>query len=403
MITHVEIKNLEVEWSLREDVVEKDYVIGWILWGIGSHPVLRDAWIFKGGTCLKKCYFETYRFSEDLDFTILPEGPFEPDRVLPLLDEVLSRIHEESGIDFTVQEQKMRLRPNATSSEGRVYYRGPRQAPSPGMVKLDLNAAETVVRPPVLRRVSHAFSDHPPGAGDVRCYSFEELFAEKIRALGERCRPRDLYDVVNLYRHSDLRNAPGLVRGCLQEKCESKGVPIPSREAIAGSPAFPELQAEWENMLAHQLPNLPPYRLYREALEEFFDWLEERVAPEILPPVPAGESEDVSWVPPATVFAWGQGVPLEPVRFAGLNLLCIEIDYRKLDGRRIRRVLEPYSLRRTLDGHILLHAHDRNRRAHRCFRVDRILGITVTSVPFRPRYRIEFAQTRPYSRTGLSP
>jgi len=31
------------------------------------------SWAFKGGTCLKKCYFETYRFSEDLDFT-LTEG-----------------------------------------------------------------------------------------------------------------------------------------------------------------------------------------------------------------------------------------------------------------------------------------------------------------------------------------
>lgn len=32
--------------------------------------------MFKGGTCLKKCYIETYRFSEDLDFTVLPGGPF---------------------------------------------------------------------------------------------------------------------------------------------------------------------------------------------------------------------------------------------------------------------------------------------------------------------------------------
>ena len=45
--------------------------------------------VFKGGTCIKKCYFETYRFSEDLDFTLqdaehLDEaflaGVFEEDR-----------------------------------------------------------------------------------------------------------------------------------------------------------------------------------------------------------------------------------------------------------------------------------------------------------------------------------
>ena len=38
------------EWGLREDVVEKDYVIGWALWGIGSHPSLSTSWAFKGGT-----------------------------------------------------------------------------------------------------------------------------------------------------------------------------------------------------------------------------------------------------------------------------------------------------------------------------------------------------------------
>jgi Nucleotidyl transferase AbiEii toxin, Type IV TA system len=54
-------------------VVEKDYVLGWILAGIYGHEELAESWVFKGGTCLKKCYFETYRFSEDLDFTLREE------------------------------------------------------------------------------------------------------------------------------------------------------------------------------------------------------------------------------------------------------------------------------------------------------------------------------------------
>jgi hypothetical protein len=55
--------------GLLPNVVEKDYVLGWTLAGVYNHPELADKWVFKGGTCLKKCYFETYRFSEDLDFT----------------------------------------------------------------------------------------------------------------------------------------------------------------------------------------------------------------------------------------------------------------------------------------------------------------------------------------------
>lgn len=38
MITHQEIKNLEIEWGIREDIIEKDFVIGWILWGVGTDP-----------------------------------------------------------------------------------------------------------------------------------------------------------------------------------------------------------------------------------------------------------------------------------------------------------------------------------------------------------------------------
>ena len=65
MINRQEVIELAREFGLDPNVVEKDYVLGWLLAGIFSQDVLRSAWVFKGGTCLKKCYFETYRFSED--------------------------------------------------------------------------------------------------------------------------------------------------------------------------------------------------------------------------------------------------------------------------------------------------------------------------------------------------
>jgi predicted nucleotidyltransferase component of viral defense system len=65
MIPSAEVFALRAEWGLRDDVIEKDYILGWLLAGIASEPELRDDWIFKGGTCLRKCYYETYRFSEE--------------------------------------------------------------------------------------------------------------------------------------------------------------------------------------------------------------------------------------------------------------------------------------------------------------------------------------------------
>ena len=79
----------------------------------------------KGGTCLKKCYIETYRFSEDLDFTVLPGGIIDPGDLLPVLKDVLDRVNQESGIDFSGREPLLRVRREPGSVEGRIYYHGP--------------------------------------------------------------------------------------------------------------------------------------------------------------------------------------------------------------------------------------------------------------------------------------
>jgi predicted nucleotidyltransferase component of viral defense system len=77
MIDKREILGTASTLGLLPSVVEKDCVLGWLLAGINAHPDLAESWVFKGGTCLKKCYFETYRFSEDLDFTLRNETQIE--------------------------------------------------------------------------------------------------------------------------------------------------------------------------------------------------------------------------------------------------------------------------------------------------------------------------------------
>ena len=82
MIARADIDDRVRAWGLREDVVETDYALGWVLWSIGFDPVLGRTWICKGGTCRKKCYNVTSRFSEDLDLTVVEDGLIEPDAVL---------------------------------------------------------------------------------------------------------------------------------------------------------------------------------------------------------------------------------------------------------------------------------------------------------------------------------
>ena len=61
--------------GLQSYVVERDYLLSWVLAGISALPELRETLVFKGGTALKKCYFGDYRFSEDLDFSGLKDVP----------------------------------------------------------------------------------------------------------------------------------------------------------------------------------------------------------------------------------------------------------------------------------------------------------------------------------------
>ena len=203
------------EFGLAANVVEKDYVLGWLLAGISNHPELQSNWVFKGGTCLKKCYFETYRFSEDLDFTLTDINQLDQEFLLRVFAEIAVWAYDQAGIECPRDTFRFEVYENnrgGMSAEGRVGYRGPmqRRGDSP-RIKLDLTCDEILVLEPTIREVHHPYPDRPAGGIQVQCYSYEEVFSEKIRALAERERPRDLYDVVHLYRHESERTDRALV------------------------------------------------------------------------------------------------------------------------------------------------------------------------------------------------
>ena len=392
MISRLAIEERVREWGLREDVVEKDYVLGWVLWGIGAHPSLSVNWAFKGGTCLKKCYIETYRFSEDLDFTVLPGGPILQADLDPIFRELLQNVANESGIVFSGRPPLFTTHPSGNYTEGRIYYQGPRNAPHVASIRLDLSVSEKMARPTVLRSIAHTFPDQLPPPQTVRCYSFDELFAEKLRAMGERSRPRDLYDIVNLYWRTDLRSHPEIIRTVLEEKCRSKNVPMPTAVTIMREDIRSQTEADWSNMLAHQLQALPPFAHFWDELPDLFDWLDGTAPIATLEAIPRGSDEETAeqWSPPLTVWTWHAGVPLETIRFAAANHLCINLGYQGT-----KRIIEPYSLRQTHEGNLILYAIKVDSRETRSYRVDRIQSIEVTMRPFTPVFLVEFSGAGP--------
>jgi predicted nucleotidyltransferase component of viral defense system len=394
MIDKREILEAASTLSLLPNVVEKDYVLGWILGGIDAHPVLSKSWIFKGGTCLKKCYFETYRFSEDLDFTLHEETHLNESFLKTHLSEVVAWVSEQSGLTVPADQISVDIYQNPRGKlncQGKIGYRGPVSPTTGGWpkVKLDLTADEKVVLPAVRRQVFHPYSDAPEEGLWSNCYSYEEAFAEKMRALGERTRPRDLYDVVNLYRHADGRPVSGVLRDVLKQKCDYKSIGLPTFEALA--PHRTDLEAKWDAMLGHQLPVLPPAADFWDALLEIFRWMHTGAeAPERTIIRPGLQEVPIySRTLPMSIPLRVRPA-LETIRFAAANYLCVDLVYEN----KTRRI-EPYSLRLASAGDYLLHAIRSESGEHRSYRLDRIQGASVTSQSFSPRYVVELTRTGP--------
>jgi predicted nucleotidyltransferase component of viral defense system len=132
MIGKQDILERAREWQLRPDVVEKDYVLGWLLAAIAQHDETSSHWVLKGGTCVKKCFFETYRFSETLDFSLLPEAAYSEEDLRQVLAEITDLTRELSGIEFSAGAVAVRVRPDRqgrTTFEGKIGYRGPLAVP----------------------------------------------------------------------------------------------------------------------------------------------------------------------------------------------------------------------------------------------------------------------------------
>lgn len=123
MIHPKEINATAAKNRLKDTQVEKDYVLSWILFGISQNSLLAESLVFKGGTVLKKVYFPDYRFSEDLDFTLLNEK-ISNEELLKELEQVYAFVKEEANIVLQFKESNTHV---SGSIAFYINYIGPLQ------------------------------------------------------------------------------------------------------------------------------------------------------------------------------------------------------------------------------------------------------------------------------------
>ena len=240
-------------------MLERDYCLAWFLAELAQSDMQRRL-AFKGGTALKRWYFGNYRFSEDLDFTLLKSMPF--DDIRKNLEPVYAAVRDASAIEFAFDREDRHS--HANSHTFYLRYVGP--LPAGGSVKVDITIREQLEFPlearPVLRAYEE-FSDLPEGRV-IQAYSLAETATEKVLALADRARnePRDLYDLWHLVTCEgiDLSHlVPAMTAKLAFRGQKATGI----QEAVIKKEA--RLKALWSARLSNQMSVLPPFdQVFRE-------------------------------------------------------------------------------------------------------------------------------------------
>ena len=343
------LREAATAWGIEPHFAEKDYALGWLLWGISRHRTLSEHLIFKGGTCIKKCFHELHRLSEDLDFTLAGESILAPGPLSKAFAEIGERIQDRAALTFPEGSRKFKLH---RKPRGRLFcrahigYLGPlsSRGRAAQRIKVDLTADERMVLAPVAARVHHPCFDAPKEGITVRSYGFAEAFGEKIVALAERAMPRDLYDVTNLFRSAEPRPDRSVLRDVIAQKCAYRNMAFPTLAHVEKS--RDDFERKWSAMLRRQMPDAPPMEPFWSALPGLFRWLEGAAAAAAPPALAKSGAEEIvsarTWRLP---MSGRKRFHLNSVRFAASNHLCVDLLYQDA----VRRI-EPYSLRRTEAG-----------------------------------------------------
>ena len=196
MIPPAEIARLAHQLNLGDKTIEKDYVLTWTLLAIANSP-LRHRLAFKGGTAIKKIYEPDYRFSEDLDFTLLDD--ISNQELTAAVEALFRWLRREVNITLAVHRVETHKTGNPALY---LNYVGPLRGDlGSRFFKTDFTRDELLLFPLVEAPLQVPYSDCQGRNETLLVYSPEEILVEKLCALLGRTEPRDLYDIHYMLVH----------------------------------------------------------------------------------------------------------------------------------------------------------------------------------------------------------
>lgn len=168
-------------WPERQQI-EQDLVLSRLILKIAGDPLLGEELAFRGGTCLHKLHLPTaLRYSEDLDYVRGTRGG-----IGPYID-ALREITERAGLIEKSRE--------LTGQMTHFICTAPAEDDGEIRVKIEINIAETEQFLPRITRPYAVDSRWWSGRADVSTFQLKELMSTKLRALYQRRKGRDLFDL----------------------------------------------------------------------------------------------------------------------------------------------------------------------------------------------------------------
>ena len=211
-----------LEWSKdhpwqSKSFVEQDLIICRAIVEIFSDPFLAQELAWRGGTALHKLYLQPQvRYSEDIDLVQIHPGPIKP--IVERLDKALAWLPSKS---FDLRRFGFRLRFRFDSEIPPV---------EPMRLKVETNTYEHFS---VLGFAHVPFAVENPrfsGSCNVTTFQLNELLATKFRAMYQRKKLRDLFDMDYAVQHASI-SRDDILR-CWQKYMALKGGEVPTREDI---------------------------------------------------------------------------------------------------------------------------------------------------------------------------
>lgn len=251
MIKPGEIQQKAREVGVRDQQIEKDYMLSWILQGIAQNEQLSTAIVFKDETVLKKIYFNDYRFSEDLDYTLLNTKTTN-EQIFAWFNETFEYVLEEANIRLEIIDN------NEHEDGGINFYIG-YVGPLGGQgnnkkVKIDISKNEQLEFKPVMQLVIIGYTDLEKH--ELLCYPLEEVLVEKMRTVMQRMQARDFYDIWYLLEVHGMD-----INFYLEEfanKCSTKKLnPTDFPKKLAER--LPQYKGRWQSSMNEQIKNLPNF------------------------------------------------------------------------------------------------------------------------------------------------